>query len=149
MPQPAGDKNIEIADDWRQALKLNLVVILQQQSQVLPRREGIAGQIEESIKRFIAADVHSVAFERQPEHADDAQYARRRQYPQTYPAANDANKQEDSKRNDDISPGPANDGISQQTKCDGADEEEYPRFIILTQKIDHQHCRNEKVEETL
>ena len=149
MPQPAGDKDIEIPDDGRQSLKLNLVVVLQQQGQVLPRREGVAGQIEESIKRLIAADVHTVAFERQPEHTDDAQHARRRQHPQADPAANDADKQENGKSDDNVRPGAANDGVGQQAKGDGANEEEYPRFIILTQKIDHQHCRDEKVEEAL
>ena len=149
MPHPAGDKDVEVADHRRQPLEIDLVVVLQQQRQVLPRREGVACEIEEGIKRFVAADVHPVALQRQPEHADDAQHARRRQHPQADPAANNADKQEDGEGDNDIGAGPADDGVGQQTKGHRADEEEDPRLIILAQKIDHQHRRNKEVKEAL
>ena len=46
-PQPGRDKDIEVTDNRRQPLELNFVVVIQQQAEVFPRREGIAGQIEE------------------------------------------------------------------------------------------------------
>ena len=125
------------------------MVILQQQRQVLPRREGVARKVQERIERLIAANAHSVALQRQPEHPDNAQHACSGQHPQRNPAANNADKQEDGKRDYDIGARPAHNHIGQQTKRDGAHQEEQPRFAVLTQEINHQHGRNEEVEETL
>lgn len=69
------------------------------------------------------------------------------QHPQRNPAANNANKQEDSECDDDISASAADNHISQQAKGDRADEEKQPRFAVLAQKVDHQHRRDEKVKE--
>ncbi|MNE57465.1 hypothetical protein D3C80_1524320 [compost metagenome] len=93
-PQPGRDKDIEITHDRGQPLEIDLVVILQQQPQVLPRREGITGQIQESVERFRAADIQAIAFQRQPEHADNAEHPGGYQHPQRDPAAHNADKQE-------------------------------------------------------
>ena len=108
------------------------MVILQQQRQVLPRREGVARKVQERIERLIAANAHSVALQRQPEHSDNAQHACSGQHPQRNPAANNADKQEDGKRDNDIGPRPTHNHIGQQTKRDGTHQEEHPRFAVLT-----------------
>ena len=149
MPHPAGDKDVEIPDHRRQPLEGYLVVVLQQQRQILPRRKRIAGQIEEGIKRFIAADVHAIALKRQPEHSHNTQDASRRQHPQADPAANNADKQENGESDNDIRAGTADNGIGQQPKRHGAEQEEYPRLIILAQEIDHQHRRDKEIEKAL
>ncbi len=148
-PQPGGNKDIEVAHDRRKPLEVDLVVVLQQEREVLPRREGVAGKIEEGVKRFVTAHLQSVTLQRQPEHPDNAQHACRRQHPQRDPAANNADKQENSEGDDDISPCAAHNHVSQQAKGDGAHEEEDPAPAILAQKIDHQHGRNKEVEEAL
>jgi len=71
MPQPTGNKHVEVTPDWCQPLEIDFVIILQQQAEVLPRREGIAGQIEEGVKRLRAANIEVIALQRQPEHADN------------------------------------------------------------------------------
>ncbi|MNT60205.1 hypothetical protein D3C71_1887640 [compost metagenome] len=60
-PQPGRNEHVEIAHYRCQALEVNLVVVLQQQRQVFPWREGIARQVKEGIERFGTADVQAVA----------------------------------------------------------------------------------------
>ena len=122
---------------------------MQQQCQVFPRREGIARQVEKRVKRLIARHVHPVAFQRQPEHPDNAKHACCNQHPQRDPAADDADKQEDGEGDDNVRARTAHNHVGQNAKRDGADQKEQPRFAVLAQEKDHQHRRNEEVEETL
>ncbi|MNY15661.1 hypothetical protein D3C86_1488860 [compost metagenome] len=122
---------------------------MQEQRQVFPRREGVAGEVQEGIKRLVTTHVHAIALERQPEHADDAKHPRCHQHPQRNPAADNADKQEDREGNDDIRTCPAYNHVGQQTERHRAHQEEQPRLAVLAQEIDHQHRRDEEIEETL
>ncbi|MNH29464.1 hypothetical protein D3C79_896970 [compost metagenome] len=61
-PQPSRNEHVEITHYRRQSLEVDFVVVLQQQRQVFPWREGISRQVKEGVERFRAADVEAITF---------------------------------------------------------------------------------------
>ncbi|OMP13489.1 hypothetical protein COLO4_01573, partial [Corchorus olitorius] len=70
-------------------------------------------------------------------------------HPERDPAADNADKQENREGDDDVRARTAHNHVGQDAKRDGTDQEEQPRFAVLAQEEDHQHRRDEEVEETL